>query len=60
MKVILKEDILTDAGNIKAGTIIDLPEHIAQDWINKGKAKAVPKIEKAMLEPSEKRRKKRE
>lgn len=59
MKIILKEEIMTDAGNIGAGAILDLPDHIARQWIDKGKAKAVSKIERAVIEPLEKRTKRK-
>jgi hypothetical protein len=56
MQVILKEEISTSAGNIKVGTMLDLPDYLAQEWIQKGKARPVSKIEKAVNEPPEKRR----
>jgi hypothetical protein len=54
MQIILKEEISTNAGNIKKGTVLDVPIEIAQRWIEQGKAKAV--IETATVKPSEKRR----
>jgi hypothetical protein len=56
MKVVLKERILTDVGYIEAGAIVDLPNHIASQWIRQDKArpyKPPSKIETATLEPGE-------
>jgi hypothetical protein len=59
MKIVLKEEVLTSIGNLKAGTLLDLPDYIAQRWIEQGKAKAVSIVEKTVIEPSEKRRRKK-
>lgn len=59
MKIILKEEITTDSGILNIGTVMDIPDNIAKQWIKNGKAKAVSKIEKAIVEPSEKRGKRK-
>lgn len=55
MKVILLEKVITDidGGCLGKGTVIDLPPHIAQEWVNKGRAKFVPRIETATVSPPE-------
>jgi hypothetical protein len=57
MKVLLLEKIITDAdgGNLDKGAVVDLPPHIAQKWVNRGKAKFVPirQIETATIEAPE-------
>lgn len=51
MRIRLKQEIISTIGYLKPGTVIELADHIAKEWIKQGKA-----MEDKSYEPKEVKR----